>query len=266
MLSTPQSQNHTNPPVKSPHHPTRDSPLQSFVYLFRDCPLLYTPFMPSKNSIKQYEEGGIYHIYNRGINKQNIFLDKKDYARFLFYLKLYLEEPENTKDIDVQQRNLKRRNFHENIDLLLYCLMPNHIHLAVKQKGEKDIVDFMKCVMTNYSMYFNKRYQRIGTLFQGRYKAILVKNDEYFLHLSRYIHLNPSKLLNKGQSLVGYDYSSYSSYLGLQNIKWLEKNLVLDYFKDHQNDPLMKSNSYKSFVEYLEYDSKEILGTLAIDG
>lgn len=225
--------------------------------------MAYTMTMPSKNTIRQYEEGGIYHIYNRGINKQDIFLGQKDYAMFLFYLKLYLEEPENIKDIDVQKRNyLERRNFRESIDLLLYCLMPNHFHLTVRQKGEKDITDFMRCVTLNYSMYFNKRHNRVGPLFQGKYKAILVKNDEYLLHLSRYTHRNPSaKVPNLGE----YEYSSYQSYLGLKDVKWLKKDLILDYFENHQNDPLLKTKSYKSFVEDLEYDSKEILGALALD-
>jgi len=225
--------------------------------------LAYTILMPSKNTIREYEEGGIYHIYNRGTNKQDIFLDKKDYTRFLFYLKLYLEEPESIQDIDIQKRNyLERRNFHENINLLLYCLMPNHFHVVLKQKGEKDITDFIRCVALNYSMYFNKRHSRVGPLFQGKYKAVLVKNDEYLLHLSRYIHRNPSaKVRNLGE----YDWSSYSAYLGKQDIKWLKKDIILEYFANHHNDPLIQAPSYKSFVEDLEYDSKEMLGALALD-
>jgi len=225
--------------------------------------LAYTMFMPSKNSIKQYEEGGIYHVYNRGINKQDIFMDKKDYAMFLFYLKLYLEEPENVKDIDVQKRNyLERRNFCENIDLLLYCLMPNHFHLALKQKGEKDMEHFMRCVTINYSMYFNKRHNRVGPLFQGRYKAVLVENDEYLLHLSRYIHLNPpAKVRNLGE----YEYSSYSAYLGRQDIKWLRKDLILGYFNSQNENQMGITGLYKGFVEDTQFDSREMVGGLALD-
>lgn len=222
--------------------------------------------MPSKNTIKEYEEGGIYHIYNRGINKQDIFLDKKDYAMFLFYLKLYLEVPENIKDIDVQKRKyLERKNFYKKIDLLLYCLMPNHFHLTVQQRDEKDIAEFMQCLITNYSMYFNRRYKRVGPLFQGRYKAVLVKNDEYLLHLSHYIHTNPFPLLAKGQTLGRYDYSSYNAYLGKQKLKWLKKEVVLNYFLD-QNEHLPGiEGAYKEFVEEFKFDSKEMLGNLAIE-
>jgi len=219
--------------------------------------------MPSKNTIKDYLEGGIYHVYNRGINKQDIFLDKKDYAMFMFYLKLYLKKSEDIKDIDIQKRAyLLRKNFYERIDLVSFCLMPNHFHLIIKQRGEKDIADFMKCLMTNYSMYCNKRHNRVGTLFQGRYKAVLIKNDEYLLHLSRYIHLNP---LAKGLSLGKYDYSSYQSYLGLKNLKWLNTNLILDYFDNHNQHISIDNDTYKSFVENLAYDSKKILGDLTLE-
>ena len=222
--------------------------------------------MPGKNTVKEYEEGGVYHIYNRGTNKQDIFLDKKDYAMFLFYLKLYLEEPENIKDIDIQKRKyLERRNFYEKIDLLLYCLMPNHLHLTIQQKGEKDIAEFMQCLMTNYSIYFNKRYNRVGPLFQGRYKAARIKNDEYLTHLSRYIHLNPTALLAKGQTLGKYDYSSYNAYLGKQDIKWLKKDLILDYFTESGRNQIGATGSYENFVEDLEFDSREMIGSLALD-
>ena len=226
--------------------------------------LAYTMVMPAKNSVRQYEEGGIYHIYNRGINKQDIFLDKKDYAMFLFYLKLYLEKPENVKDIDFQKRNyLERKNFYKNVDLLLYCLMPNHLHLSIKQEGEKDITSLMRCLMLNYSMYFNKRHNRVGPLFQGRYKAVLVQNDEYLVHLSRYIHLNPSaKVPNLGE----YDYSSYNAYLGNQNVDWLNTDLILDYFANQGEDRSGAIKSYKDFVENSKkVDSEKIIGPLALD-
>lgn len=109
--------------------------------------------MPARNAIKHYSKNGIYHVYNRGVNRQNIFFDKHDYATFLYYLKLYLINPEELDAIDLKKRNsLPRRNFHERIELFCYCLMPNHFHFLLKQKGEKDIAEFMKCIFTNYSI------------------------------------------------------------------------------------------------------------------
>lgn len=190
--------------------------------------------MPARNTIKQYEENGFYHVYNRGINKQDIFFDQYDYATFLYYLKLYLSNPEELDKADLKKRNsLPRRNFHESIDLLCYCLMPNHFHLLLKQKGERDISEFVRCFATNYSMFINEKYERVGTLFQGRYKAILVKDDNYLLHLTRYIHMNP---LAKGltlSKLCEYDYSSYADYLRKKDTKWVKLKFILDYF--HNN-------------------------------
>ncbi len=224
--------------------------------------------MPSKNIIKQYVEGGVYHIYNRGINKEDIFLDNQDYSVFLFFLKLYLDNPENLKNLDPQKRKyLSRKNFYKKIDLLCYCLMPNHFHLLIKQIGERDIAEFMKCVVTNFSMYFNNKYERVGTLFQGRYKAVLVKDDSYLLHLSRYIHLNPvAKGLPLGK-LVGYSYSSYQNYLDKKNTRWVNPEFILSFFGKDSNIKLERYDlsSYQDFVEKYKGDSKEILGDLALD-
>ncbi|PIZ00793.1 hypothetical protein COY62_01055 [bacterium (Candidatus Howlettbacteria) CG_4_10_14_0_8_um_filter_40_9] len=224
--------------------------------------------MPAKNVIKEYVKDGIYHVYNRGINKQNIFLDGRDYATFLFYLKLYLQDPEKLKDIDPQKRkSLVRKNFFGNIELLCYCLMPNHFHLLIKQKGERDIAEFMKSLGTNYSMYFNDRHDRIGTLFQGPYKAILVKNDSYLLHLSRYIHKNPEDLI-KGENLdklFEYEWSSYTDYLGKKETKWVKPRFILDYFDQNKDNSMIGSDSYQKFVEEYIHDTEKILEGITLE-
>lgn len=226
--------------------------------------------MPSRNIIKEYVEDGIYHVYNRGINKQDIFLDKRDYATFLYFLKQYLLSEEKLKLIEGPSLNKLtrgRRNFSDEIELLSYCLMPNHFHLMIKQKGRRDMSEFLRCLLTNYSMYFNSRYKRIGTIFQGRYKAILVKDDNYLLHLSRYIHMNPKELI-EGRTLnrlLEYEWSSYAEYLGKRDTEWVKPKLILDYFEENRASGLIDKNSYKSFVEDYAYDSKEILGNLTLD-
>lgn len=142
--------------------------------------------MPSKNVIKQYLEGGFYHIYNRGVDKRTIFEDPLDYKMFLSYLKNYLlpRRPE-------QVRPVRASNIFEEIKLICYCLMPNHFHLLIKQVTKSAIISFMRRITNAYTKYFNERYKRVGPLFQGRYKAILVTEEPYLLHLTRYIHLNP---------------------------------------------------------------------------
>ena len=234
----------------------------------------YNILMPSRNIIKEYLEGGAYHIYNRGINRQVIFSEPRDYKFFLYLLKLYLSPIGTVKFKDDQIPRI-RKNFYEKIDLLCYCLIPNHFHLLVKQVGEKDIAEFMRCVMTSYSIYFNRKYDRIGTLFQGRYKAVLIEDDNYLLHLSRYIHMNPLSLTEESQQgrtlqgpslekLCEYDYSSYADFLGKRNTKWIKPDFILDCFKNDRGDMIIGS-SYKEFVENADYDSAEIVDKLILE-
>lgn len=220
--------------------------------------------MPCKNTIRIYQENGVYHVYNRGVEKRDIFLDDRDYKTFLYFLKEYLLDPNDPLrgNRTGKGRTLVRQSFAGRVELLAYCLMPNHFHLLLRQIGENDIAEFMKCLGTIYTMYFNDRYDRKGSLSQGRYKAILVENDDYLLHLSRYIHLNPSC---KGLTLAGYDWSSYQEYLGVRGTKWVKPEFILSIFNDNEDNEMIGKSRYKEFVEELEYDSKEIVGDLALE-
>ncbi len=210
--------------------------------------------MPAKNSVKTYIENGFYHVYNRGVEKRNIFLDEQDHRVFLSYLKIYLtpsaEEIDainNNGHLDNEDKNTKiyrlneLNNYSKKINLICYVLMPNHFHLELQQIGKKDIGNFMQSLITKYTMYFNKKYKRVGSLFQGRYKAVLIFGKEYLINLSKYIHLNPSEILAKYQSLESYPWSSYPAYIRNIEIKWLKKDYILSYF--HKS-----KNSYKDFV------------------
>ena len=126
---------------------------------------------------------------------------------------------------------------------------------------------FIQALCTSYSMYFNKKYKRVGPLFQGIYKAALVMEDSYLLHLSRYIHLNPVELLTGSGhvKLETYPYSSYLYYLGKKNASWINPQPILGFFKTQRRTSLYDFFSYQSFVEdYLE-NPKEVLGSLTID-
>lgn len=211
--------------------------------------------MPAKHTIKTYVEEGIYHIYNRGVEKRVIFEDALDYKVFLNCLKDALLSPEELQripiDVTVQGVSFKGiprapKNFNGLIDLLAYCLMPNHFHLLVQQHSIRSIDNFMRSVATRYSSYFNKRYSRVGPLFQGAYKAALVDSDVYLLHLSRYIHRNPLKV---GRQIVE-TYSSYADYIDLRHTAWVKKDLVLASFQPAKLLFLRHTNSYRSFVEY----------------
>ena len=203
--------------------------------------------MPSKNIIREFTEDGIYHIYNRGIEKRNVFLDKQDYKIFLYYLKSYLSCPDDKKK---SPHNISRAgldfNLYQEINLLSYVLMPNHFHFLIQQKPKNAITEFMRRLISAYVRYFNEKYKRVGPLFQSRYKAALVLKDEYFLHLSSYIHINPIELPNysKIKNLENYSYSSYPDYIGKRNTSWVFRDPVLDFFQAKD-----KFTAYKEYVE-----------------
>lgn len=239
--------------------------------LVKQILMLYDSRMPAKNSIKQFAPNSYYHLYNRGVEKRSIFIDEQDYTVFTSYLKTYLL-PKNTKrlqeiigdplssskDKDQAIKLLRMNNFAGELTLLSYCLIPNHFHFLVRQKEINTIDCFMNSLFTRYSMYFNRKYHRVGTLFQGVYKAVLVNTDEQLLHLSRYIHRNPA---SQGEALQGYPHSSYPEYLVKRHTNWINTEIILAFFS--------KSglNSYKSFVEdnSLEDISIEQIMTLTLD-
>lgn len=198
--------------------------------------------MPAKNVVKYYLPNSIYHIYNRGVEKRKIFLDDQDYKVFLSYLKEYLSPIQ--QGATLRYRDLTGKYFDE-ITLLGFCLMPNHYHLLIKQNDKDSIKNFTRSLFTRYSMYFNKRYSRVGSLFQGIYKGTNVINKEHLLYVSKYIHLNPKEF----QKNLTRAYSSYSDYLGITNAKWLNKNIVLREFKLSTYMKYNKIETYKQFVE-----------------
>lgn len=229
--------------------------------------------MPARNSRKIYVDGGIYHIYNRGVEKRIIFEGEQDYKVFLKNLKEYLSPTSETRLkttflISGQSYTGAKRqpkNYYEQLELLAYCLMPNHFHLIVKVDKGITLNKFMQSLSTRYSMYFNKKYKRVGSLFQDRYKAVLIKEEVYLLHLSRYIHLNPAEYL---QNIVNA-YSSYGEYLGLRKTDWIKPDIILSYFNQAALPDFKKFNSYKKFVEKYsinsEINSEEILNEITLE-
>lgn len=207
--------------------------------------------MPAKNAIKEYHESGYYHLYNRGVNKKLIFLDDQDYKNFLYYLKVYLCSEELQVEYLKLYPSRKLKNYCNRLKLLAYCLMPNHFHLLVWQKDAEAINYFMRSLTVKYAMYFNKKYKRIGPLFQGVYKAVRVTSEPQLIYLSKYIHRNPIKLTS-GRVLEVYKYSSYQNYVGLFNQEWVKREEILDFFSQTHY-----SNSYKNFVE--EMDERDLL-------
>ncbi len=199
-----------------------------------------------------------------------IFEDEQDYKTFLKYLKEALSPPPDPKFLKIvvplQGASFKGvprqpKNFQEQIELLAFCLMPNHFHLLIRQSNPESMESFMRSVVTRYSMYFNKRYERVGKLFQGHYKACLVDDENYLLHLSRYIHINPLEYENNLKNA----YSSYRNYLGLIKTEWVKPELVLSFFDKADKTFFSGINTYENFVEKGGVDSETILGKLTLE-
>ncbi|PJE64661.1 MAG: hypothetical protein COU90_02365 [Candidatus Ryanbacteria bacterium CG10_big_fil_rev_8_21_14_0_10_43_42] len=175
-----------------------------------------------------FANGEFYHIYNRGVEKRVIFQDKGDYFRFIYHLH-ELNRPESAenyryKKSSFQLHEVKPREKESSlVNIYAFCLMPNHFHILLSQVADNGISVFMQKLGTGYSMFFNKKYKRVGSLFQGTFKAVHVTNNEYLYYLPHYIHLNPLDLASKNKQkdnltfLSSYKWSSYMDYMGKKN-------------------------------------------------
>lgn len=176
-------------------------------------------------------------------------MDQQDQVVFLRYLQEYLL-PKNEQELsdqlsapDITPAEKKRilkllalNNFHDEITLLAYCLMPNHFHFFVHQRKPNSIDKFMNSLATRYSMYFNKKYDRVGSLYQDVYKAVRVETESHFLHLTRYIH----------QQALPYHPSSYKVYITQEQSSWVHPEEVLSYFSKH--------HSYLTYESFMKED------------
>lgn len=192
--------------------------------------------MASVNRIKQYIDNGTYHIYNRGVNKQRIFFCQEDFRIYIRYIEQYLlpqellfrqmlESKATTTEII---RVLSLKNYFLSVKILAYCLMPNHIHFIVEQVGARIVSEFMKSLHTRYGMYLNRKYKRVGPVFQDIFKARIVKDDRDLLATANYIHRNPVKLASK---IERYKWSSLQYYSGIASPEWIGKEKVLGAFE-----------------------------------
>lgn len=202
----------------------------------------------------KFDNNSIYHICNRGVEKRKIFLNDKDYYRFIHDLyefndekpaeNVYYKNPYEPYETGTQRIN-KRTLL---VEILAFCLMPNHFHLLLKQRRDNGISIFMN-KLGGYSTYFNKKYERVGSLFQGRFRAIRIERQEHFIYMPYYVHLNPLGIIepewregkikdfNKAVSFLdSYRWSSYLDYIGKKNFpSIIQKKLLSDFFESPEN-------------------------------
>jgi len=193
-----------------------------------------------------------YHIFNRGVNKQPICFAKKDYVRAIESFKFYLTPHPPVRysrfiNLPSEERKILLQNMDKKeklVDLIAYCLMPNHFHLLLKQNIDDGITMLMRNFQISYTKYLNTKYDRTGPLLQGQFKVARIEDDEQLLHVSRYIHLNPftSYHLGEIESLTAYPWSSLAEYLDLIEIEneICKKELILSNFKN--------KDKYKEFI------------------
>jgi len=196
--------------------------------------------------------GEYYHIYNRGNNKQPIFLDEKDWSRFLFLI-IYFQSPitfynigrqvayfvkHRVLDIPMTEKMLNDRG----VELISFTLMPNHFHLLVHELKQNGSSNYMQRVLNSYTKYFNTKYKKSGHLFQGPFQYVHIKDDNQLLYLSAYIHRNPREInawINKEDI---FPWSSYQDYINKN--RWgelLKTGIIIEQFPDVEK--------YRSFVE-----------------
>lgn len=231
-------------------------------------PTCYNCFVCLKKPSFSTEQ--FYHIYNRGVEKRNIFLEETDYFRFIHDL----YELNDKNAVINLYRNVGVTISHSRdllVEIVCYCLMPNHFHLILKQAQDGGITKFMQKLGIGYALYFNQKYDRVGGLFQGRFKAVLITNDEYLIHLSRYIHLNPVELIEKNwqgegiknlskvrKFLEKYRWSSYQDYIGIKNFpSVISQEPIWWYFKDKEE--------CKKFVEEFALDELSKIASIKLE-
>lgn len=217
-----------------------------------------------------FVSGEYYHVYNRGNSKQKIFLNEADYNRFLKTLFLCNSELNvNFRNIiDATKDPLTFEREKTLVDIGAFCLMPNHFHLLLREKEDKNISLFMKKLLTAYVMYFNKKYHRTGSLFEGKFKSEHAGTNNYLKYLFSYIHLNPVKLIDPKWRIEGikdklkaqrfalnYEYSSYP-VLGGGNQKWSKIMNTRDFPRYFLN----AKHYQKEIFEWLNSSPRKDLG------
>lgn len=213
---------------------------------------------------EQLANGEFYHIYNRGVDHRSIFSDRADFERFLLSLQLF-----NTQDpigsiyeasfLEKPQFGNRTSKSKKLVDIVAYCLNPNHYHIILQQLIDHGISEFMKRVGGGYTKYFNAKQKRSGVLFQGKFKASLIDSNEYLLHVSAYVNLN-----NQAHKIKGDYRSSWSEYRDRKfNDPLCQKKIILNQFSSSKEYCAFAESSLQDILE--RKDRAEELKKLLIE-
>lgn len=187
---------------------------------------------------KKFATGTIVHIYNRGNNREKIFYDEQDYKAFIFRIGLVLgfQEKELRHPLCNQSYSrIRITNTHKGrFKLHAFCLMPNHFHLLVEQCGDISVSNIISKICASYAKYINKKYKRVGHVFQDKFKAVLIESNEQLMWTSAYIHMNPVKD-NIVKHPSEYTWSSYNDYVSDRNLPIINTEFLISLFGNKNN-------------------------------
>ena len=204
-----------------------------------------------------FVENEHYHIYSRGVEKRKIFLNTKDYNRFVALLYIMNQNASFRMDNFLRENKNDLKNIFKEkrertlVSILGYCLMPNHFHLILHENTEGGISKFMAKLLTAYSMYFNTKYQRSGPLFTRPFRSEHIKNESQYMYIFSYVHLNPISIFDKKWKEEGiknkkeaedflekYQLSSYQDFLNNNRLESVivDFSLIPKYIKDEKLD------------------------------
>jgi len=183
----------------------------------------------------QFSNNECYHIYNRGVDKREVFSNPDNYARFLLSLQEFNRvDPiggiyqNSFKKDDLATKSLSKNKL---VEIIAYCLNPNHYHLILKQLRKDGISIFMRKAGSGYSMYYNNKQKRSGSLFQGPFKSVHIDSNEYLLYVSAYVNCNSE--IHKIHKADNYKWCSFPEYIKNQN-GLCNKKIILGQFKNKQ--------------------------------
>lgn len=213
----------------------------------------------------------LFHVLNRGVEKRDIFMDERDRFRFVHGLLLFnTAKPANNTTYLLETDNDLRNRYLESeriVDLHAWCLMKNHYHLLLSERTEGGLTKFIRKLNVGYANYFNERYKRSGSLFQGRTKKVHIHSEPHFLHILHYTHLNPLDYVSGAREWRGgritepakakaqlekYRWSSYQDYCRKKNFPSI---LTTEFFKDSIGNVEKETLNYFGKAESISGDT-----------
>ena len=261
-----------------------------------ECLEVRLPNILMPNHKTPFVTGQIYHIYNRGVEKRTIFTNTQDYFRCVHDLFEFNDSKATTPSnlifkmrypqkvtaeqlkscLEVSLPNMPRRDCL--VRILAFCLMPNHFHLLVQQRQDKGITRFMRKLGTGYTNYFNLKYGRVGSLFQGVFKAAVVEKDVHFNYLPWYIHTNPLSLFQPSwhkeglqdigaaiEFLENYRWSSLLDYWGIKNFPSVIQSQPLLSLLGNPSSTKMKKDFHDWLSDFIDKKKSNTLSAEALE-